>query len=35
VALTYDVREIVHNVEIAKSMFGWKPGISMQEGLAL
>lgn len=33
-ARSYDVREIVLNIEKAKALFNWEPKISMQEGLS-
>jgi nucleoside-diphosphate-sugar epimerase len=32
---SFDVREIVLYIEKAKTLFNWKPEISMQEGLSL
>ena len=33
--VTYDVPEIVLDIEKAKALFKWQPEISMQEGLLL
>ncbi|MBI4937969.1 MAG: NAD-dependent epimerase/dehydratase family protein [Nitrosomonadales bacterium] len=34
-ARSYDVPEIVLNIEKARTLLGWSPGISMQKGLSL